>query len=116
MAIPVIRRESSHRAPDRSRFPHLRPVALHVVGQHVCRTCRHLLHSLRLPLLHRDCGRRNILVRVSIPNTGIDGSLTSQRQQDGPEMAVQLISGQRYIPHLHRSSEHPEITGEPVSA
>jgi len=39
--------------------PHLRPAAIHVVGQHLHRARRYLLHCSLAPLLHRDCGRRN---------------------------------------------------------
>jgi len=116
MAVPVIRRESSHHAPDRPPSPHLRTVTLHVVRQHLCCGCRDLVHRSRHGVLHRDCGCRDILVRVSVPNAGIDRSPTSQRQWDNSGIIGGPVSVQRHLTRLRRSKEHPEIAGEAVSA
>ena len=67
--------------------PHLRSVTtVHVAGEHLCCTRRHLLHRSRHPLLRWGCGRRNILVRESVPNASIDSSPTSQRQWEDPKI------------------------------
>ena len=51
----------SSSAPNRPLPPHLRPVTIHVVGQHL-RRARRLLHRPQLLLIHRDHGRWDILV------------------------------------------------------
>jgi hypothetical protein len=85
MAIPVGYRESPHYAPDRDPSPHVRPFTILVVGQHFRRLGRHLLHHSRRSLLPCDFGRRNIIVRVSIPNSSISGSPTFEARGGSPD-------------------------------
>ena len=61
MAVPLIRRETPHHAPNHPHS-HLRAVTIPAAGQHLHRTCRYLIHHSPCPLLHRECGRRNITV------------------------------------------------------
>ena len=68
-AFPDVNRESPYHAPD-LHPSRLWPVTIHVVCQRLCRTRCRLLHHSRRPILHRDRGRENILVRasLSLPN------------------------------------------------
>ena len=83
---------SPHHAPGRPPPPCLRPVAVRVVGRHVRCTPRHLLHCSRRSHLHWDCDPWNILVRVSLPNTGVDTA---------PRIAGKLVSAQSHLIHWH---------------
>jgi hypothetical protein len=80
VVVPLLHGEPPHHAPDRPPSPYVWLVTICVIRQRVRRTGRDLLHGSRCPLLHRGCGRRNILVRVSIPNTSVDRSPTSEGQ------------------------------------
>ena len=116
MAVSLVHRESSCHAPDRAPPPRWWLITIHVVRQHLGRTRRHLPHRSGHPVLRRDRGCWNIIIRVPISNTSIDRSPISQRQWDSPEIVGKVVSVQRYLTHVHHSEEHPEIGGEVVSA
>ena len=94
--------KSPHRASNCTP-PYLRSVVtVHVLGEHLCCTRRRLLHCSRHPLLRWDYGRRNILVRESIPNASVDSSPTSRRQWEDPEILA--------VSHIYDIPRYKTIT------
>ena len=80
MAVPTTHQGFRHHAPGCPFSSHLRTITLHVVGQCLCCTHRHLLYPSWFRLLYRDHDRRNIVVWVSVPDASVDSAATSQRQ------------------------------------
>ena len=106
MALPFVHRKPPHHAPDCPPSPRLWAVAVHVVSQHLSRMRRHLLHRSRHPLLHWDCNCWDILVSVSVPDTGIDRSQKPQTQRDNQEIFGETFSSKRHLGHPRHLEEY----------
>ena len=80
MAIKLLRREPSSDAPGRPPPSRLWTLSTHVV--HQCPSCMHphQPHWPRSRLLHRNRDRRDVIIRVSVPNTSIHRSSRSMEE------------------------------------
>jgi hypothetical protein len=71
MAIALLRRESSGDAPGGAPPSRLWTLPTHVVDQHPRCKHPHQPHWPRSRVFHRNRDRGDVIVRVSVPNTGI---------------------------------------------
>ena len=85
MAVPLLRREPSVDAPGRPPAARLRSLSTHVVHQCLGRTHSDRPHWPRSHFLHRNRDRWDVIVRVSVPNTGIDRSSRLVEEGPGPD-------------------------------
>jgi len=89
--MSLVHRSSPHHTPDRPPPSHLWTVAVYVVDQQIRRTGPHLLHHPRHSVLYWNCGCRDILLWVSVPDPGTGRSSCSPRQQENSENVGDLI-------------------------
>jgi hypothetical protein len=110
VAVTLLHRESPGDAPGGASPARLRSLSIHVVDQLLGCVHPHRSHWSWRHIFHRNRDRWGVIVRVSIPNTGIHrSSWCPKRIRRGVKRALSRIrqlrnggSGRSSVVHLYR--------------